>query len=77
MLRRFAFMCAAAKSVVELFVRSSETTAREKEVMKAVQDPELVAAMMGNVKVSAPGVTKMMQTRRKGLKMRAKPKDQG
>jgi hypothetical protein len=48
-----------------------EATRQEKELMKAVQDPDLVAVMLGNVKVTAPGLTKMKQTQKKGKKAAA------
>lgn len=49
-----------------------EVAAREKELMKAVTDPELAACMIGNVKVTAPGLTKMKQTQKKGKKASSK-----
>lgn len=48
-----------------------EATRREKELMKAVLDPDLVAVMLGNAKVTAPGLTKMKQTQKKGRKASA------
>ncbi|GAQ88109.1 hypothetical protein KFL_004010015 [Klebsormidium nitens] len=61
----------AAKTAVEVFSRMPEATRREKELMKAVQDPDLVAVMLGNAKVTAPGLTKMKQTQKKGRKASA------
>lgn len=45
-----------------------EATQREKELMKACTDPELVAAIIGNVKISAAGLTQLKQKQKKGKK---------
>jgi len=36
--------------------------------MKACTDPELVAAIIGNVKISAAGLTQLKQKQKKGKK---------
>lgn len=36
--------------------------------MKACTDPELVAAIVGNVKISAAGLTQLKQKQKKGKK---------
>ncbi|CAM6100258.1 unnamed protein product [Calypogeia fissa] len=62
----------AAKTAVDVFTRLPEVTAREKELMKAVTDPELVACMIGNAKVTAPGLSKLkQQTKKKPKKVPA------
>ncbi|CAJ1963097.1 unnamed protein product [Sphenostylis stenocarpa] len=58
----------AAKTAVNLFSHMSEATNREKELMKACTDPELVAAIIGNVKISAAGLTQLKQKQKKGKK---------
>lgn len=45
-----------------------EATQREKELMKACTDPELFAAIIGNVKISAAGLTQLKQKQKKGKK---------
>lgn len=45
-----------------------ETSSREKELMKACTDPELVAAIIGNVKVTAAGLNQLKQKQKKGKK---------
>ncbi|KAK3002827.1 hypothetical protein RJ639_018858, partial [Escallonia herrerae] len=57
-----------AKMAMNLFSHMSEATQREKELMKACTDPELVAAIIGNVKVSAAGLTQLKQKQKKGKK---------
>ncbi|QCD77441.1 putative translation factor [Vigna unguiculata] len=58
----------AAKTAMNLFSHMSEATTREKELMKACTDPELVAAIIGNVKISAAGLTQLKQKQKKGKK---------
>lgn len=58
----------AAKTAMNLFSHMPEATNREKELMKACTDPELVAAIIGNVKVTAAGLTQLNQKQKKGKK---------
>ncbi|KAF5198142.1 Nuclear export mediator factor nemf [Thalictrum thalictroides] len=44
------------KAALNLFGHMPEATNREKELMKACTDPELVAAIVGNVKIIAAGL---------------------
>ncbi|XP_077218193.1 zinc knuckle (CCHC-type) family protein [Tasmannia lanceolata] len=55
----------AAKTAMNLFSHMSEATNREKELMKACTDPELVAAIVGNVKITAAGLTQLKQKQKK------------
>ncbi|CAI9771813.1 unnamed protein product [Fraxinus pennsylvanica] len=58
----------AAKTAMNLFNHLPEATGREKELMKACTDPELVAAIIGNVKISAAGLTQLKQKQKKSKK---------
>ncbi|KAJ4967979.1 hypothetical protein NE237_014680 [Protea cynaroides] len=58
----------AAKTAMNLFSHMPETTTREKELMKACTDPELVAAIIGNVKITAAGLAQLKQKQKKGKK---------
>ncbi|RRT51203.1 hypothetical protein B296_00051249 [Ensete ventricosum] len=58
----------AAKTAMNLFSHMPEVTNREKELMKACTEPELVAAIVGNVKITAPGLTQLKQKQKKGKK---------
>lgn len=58
----------AAKTAMNLFSHMPEATNREKELMKACTDPELVAAIIGNVKVTAAGLSQLKQKQKKGKK---------
>lgn len=60
--------CTAAKTAMNLFSHISEATIREKELMKACTDPELVASIVGNVKITAAGLTQLKQKQKKGKK---------
>lgn len=59
---------AAAKTAMNLFSHMPEATTREKELMKACTDPELVAAIVGNVKISAAGLNQLKQKQKKAKK---------
>ncbi|GAV71665.1 zf-CCHC domain-containing protein/DUF814 domain-containing protein/FbpA domain-containing protein/DUF3441 domain-containing protein [Cephalotus follicularis] len=61
----------AAKTALNLFSHMPEATNREKELMKACTDPELVAAIIGNVKITAAGLTQLKQKQKKGKKSSA------
>ncbi|PON64888.1 Zinc finger, CCHC-type [Parasponia andersonii] len=58
----------AAKIAMNLFSHMPEATSREKELMKACTDPELVAAIIGNVKITAAGLTQLKQKQKKSNK---------
>uniref|UniRef100_A0A2P2KC88 Nuclear export mediator factor Nemf n=2 Tax=Rhizophora mucronata TaxID=61149 RepID=A0A2P2KC88_RHIMU len=58
----------AAKTAMNLFSHMPEASAREKELMKACTDPELVAAIIANVKVTAAGLSQLKQKQKKGKK---------
>ncbi|KAL8160339.1 hypothetical protein V2J09_001876 [Rumex salicifolius] len=61
----------AAKTAMNLFGHMPDASNREKELMKACTDPELVAAMKGNVKITAAGLTQLKQKQKKGKKTAA------
>jgi hypothetical protein len=46
----------AAKTAVNLFMHSPQTTAQEKELLKCVTDTEIAQQMVGNVKIQTPGI---------------------
>ncbi|KAK8572110.1 hypothetical protein V6N13_047725 [Hibiscus sabdariffa] len=58
----------AAKTAMNLFSHMPEASTREKELMKACTDPELVAAIIGNVKITAAGLTQLKQKQKKSKK---------
>ncbi|KAF6175473.1 hypothetical protein GIB67_021963 [Kingdonia uniflora] len=62
----------AAKMAMNLFSHMTEATNREKEVMKACTDPELMAALIGNVKITAAGLTQLKHKQKKGKKNASK-----
>ena len=53
---------------MNLFTHMSEASVREKELMKACTDPELMAALVGNVKITAAGLTQLKRKQKKGKK---------
>ncbi|KAF3336238.1 nuclear export mediator factor NEMF isoform X2 [Carex littledalei] len=58
----------AAKTAINLFLHTQEVTSREKELIKACTDPEMAAAIVGNVKITAPGLTQLKHKQKKGKK---------
>ncbi|KAI7737225.1 hypothetical protein M8C21_001548 [Ambrosia artemisiifolia] len=62
----------AAKMAMNLFGHMPEASQREKELMKACTDPELMAAIIGSVKISAAGLTQLKQKQKKGKKAASK-----
>ncbi|KAJ4807693.1 Nuclear export mediator factor NEMF [Rhynchospora pubera] len=58
----------AAKTAINLFLHMGEVTSREKELIKACTDPEMVAAIVGNAKITAPGLTQLKHKQKKGKK---------
>ena len=53
---------------VDLLARAQDATAREKELLKQVPETEVIAAMIGNVKLAMPGLSKLATEQRKGRK---------
>ncbi|KAJ1858561.1 hypothetical protein LPJ57_007023, partial [Coemansia sp. RSA 486] len=49
---------------------------REKELMKVVPEPEMIAQMLGKVKVTAPNMESLRQKSKAAAKSRAKSKEQ-
>lgn len=58
----------AAKLARDVLMRTVEATPREKELMRAVTDPELVQGMIGNVQLSMPGLQKLKQSAKQSKK---------
>jgi len=53
---------------VELLSCSAEITAREKELLRAVPEMEVINAMIGNVKMAMPGLSKIKVEARRSKK---------
>lgn len=58
----------SSKVAISLFTSMPECTQREKELIRAVHDNELVAVILGNVKVTAPGLAQQKIKNKKGNK---------
>lgn len=46
----------AAKQAIDVFTRGKECSATEKALMRSLNDPEMVAIMIGDIKLSMPGL---------------------
>ena len=63
-----------SKQAVELFGCQRDCTATERTLMKGLSDPEMVAIMIGDVKLSVPGLTQHLMQQKKKNKSAAKKK---
>jgi hypothetical protein len=57
----------AAKQAIDVFTRGRECSAVEKALMRSLNDPEMVAIMIGDIKLSMPGLYQV-QRAKKGKK---------
>jgi hypothetical protein len=63
----------AAHQALEVFVRDREATPREVELIKGIADNELVAACLGDVQVSKPGIqAALLKAKRSKAKAKVK-----
>jgi hypothetical protein len=51
---------------VELLLRGADVTARERELIRAVPEMDVINAMLGGVKISVPGLARAAQAAKKG-----------
>jgi hypothetical protein len=65
----------AAKQSVELLVRGGEVLPRERDLMRAVPDAEVVACMVGTVKISASGLQQLKLASKKAKKAAAQSRN--
>ena len=67
----------AAHQALEVFLRDREATPREVELLKAIPDNDLIASIMGDVKVSKPGIQATLLKAKKIKAKAAKTKSRG
>jgi hypothetical protein len=53
------------KQALELFTRAKECTAAEKSLMNGLTDPEMVAIMIGDARLSMPGLHSLQMDNKK------------
>ncbi len=56
------------KQCVEVFLHNKEGNINEKTLVKALNDPEMIAVMMSDVKISVPGMQKIQREQKKAKK---------
>ena len=56
LLQMYIFVGKAAKQAIDVFTRGKECSAMEKALMRSLNDPEMVAIMIGDIKLSMPGL---------------------
>lgn len=66
----------ATKQAVEVFTRFKDCTPRERDLIKALQDTEMVASMIGDVKLTVAGLAASKQAAKKSKKAKAKQRGQ-
>ena len=54
----------AAKQAMEVFARHRDVTTAEKTLMRALTDAELVSSMIGEVRLSTPGLHQLQKVQR-------------
>jgi len=64
----------AAKHAVEVFINSKECSPHEKALIKGLSDPEMVAIMIGDVKLSVPGLYTTLKNKKSEKKNASKAK---
>jgi hypothetical protein len=62
----------AAKAAVEVFTSNKACTPRERQLIKAMTDPEMVAVMIGDVKLSVPGLQASQKNKKQAAKGKSK-----
>ena len=58
----------AAKQALEIFLKNRDATSVEKVHMKSLGDPEMVAIMIGDVKLSTPGLQGLQRAKKEQRK---------
>ncbi len=53
---------------MDLLARAQDATALEEELLKQVPETEVMAAMIGNIKLGMPGLSKLAMEQHKGRK---------
>jgi NFACT protein C-terminal domain/Heterogeneous nuclear ribonucleoprotein Q acidic domain len=54
----------AAKQAIDVFTRGKECSATEKALMRSLTDPEMVAIMIGDIKLSMPGLYQVQRAKK-------------
>ncbi|EIE22903.1 hypothetical protein COCSUDRAFT_16391 [Coccomyxa subellipsoidea C-169] len=58
----------AGRQAIELLSRAADISGRERELLKAIPEMEVINAMVGNVKLAMPGLSKIKTEARKSKK---------
>lgn len=53
---------------MELLSKGPDVTVRERELLRAVPEPEVISAMIGNVKMAMPGLARIKTEARRSKK---------
>jgi hypothetical protein len=67
----------ATRASVDALTRASDVTPRERELMRAVPEADMLNAMVGTVKISVPGLQKLKAEGKKAKKAAAQARAAG
>ncbi|GAX80591.1 hypothetical protein CEUSTIGMA_g8028.t1 [Chlamydomonas eustigma] len=62
----------ASKQALELLIRGQDVAPREKELLRAIPEMDMINAMVGTVKISMPGMQKLKAVEKTNRKIKAK-----
>ena len=62
----------ATKQCMEIFSKMKDVTQKEKDALREITDAVLTATIIGGVKISTPGLQKIMQGKKKSKKGKGK-----
>lgn len=54
----------AAKQAIDIFTRGKECSATEKSFLKSLNDPEMVAILLGDIKINMPGLYQVKRAKK-------------
>ncbi len=67
----------ATRAAVDALTRSGDAGARERDLMRAVPETDMIGAMVGTVKISLPGLQKIKAEGKKAKKAAAQARAGG
>jgi hypothetical protein len=56
----------ASKLAISVFLKHGEINEREKELIKAIPEEEVISAIVSNAKLSTPGLTSFLNSKKGG-----------
>lgn len=60
-----------AKQIVDVFVNSKECSLTEKDLLRGLTDPEMVAILIGDVKLNVAGLQNVIKSKKNDKKKKS------